>query len=219
MVREQLPYERAAQLFILQSSPAYKRKNAQCTAFRKATSMVKDSFEMVEGSRKQRKALTSATMRHIFAPMSDQIVRKHKHMEFLNSKLDDHKTMMERMRTCKDPTECAMMLEELDQLLDRSPLLGFASKGENQWRYHWAATYTDEFVGCSENGSYMRFIFICMSGHADFPCMTIQQSKEWKTKSGDPLWPGGYECPCGTTYRHKYGVLVEIVAPGVEGIL
>jgi hypothetical protein len=49
--------------------------------------------------------------------------------------------------------------------------------------------------------------------------MTIQQSKDWKTKSGDPLWPKGWMCPCGTTYRTKYGVIVEIVAPGVDGIL
>jgi hypothetical protein len=187
-------------------------------AFREAVASVQESFEMVDGSRKQRKSLVMATMK-LFAPMSDQIVRKYKHMEMLNSKLDEHKSMMERMRTCKDPAECIKMLEELDKLLDRAPLFGFADKLVNQWRYQLAATYSDEFVGDSENVPYMRFFFICMSGHADDPCMTIQQSKEWNTKSGDPLWPGRYTCPFGTTYHHKYGVLVEIVAPGVEGIL
>jgi hypothetical protein len=49
--------------------------------------------------------------------------------------------------------------------------------------------------------------------------MTIQQSKEWKIKSGNPLCPQGWTCPCGTNYRTKYGVIVEIVAPGVDGIL
>jgi hypothetical protein len=37
--------------------------------------------------------------------------------------------------------------------------------------------------------------------------MTIQQSKAWET------------CTCGTTYRKKHGVVVEIVSPGIDGIL
>ena len=49
--------------------------------------------------------------------------------------------------------------------------------------------------------------------------MTIQQSKAWKTKSGDPLWPNGWECPCGTTYRTKYGVVIELVTDRINGIL
>jgi hypothetical protein len=49
----------------------------------------------------------------------------------------------------------------------------------------------------------MHFFVVCMSGHADYPYITIQQSKAWKP---------------GTTYRKKYGVVVEIVMPGIDGI-
>jgi hypothetical protein len=31
--------------------------------------------------------------------------------------------------------------------------------------------------------------------------------------------PQGRQCPCGTNYRTRFGVIVEIVAPGVDGIL
>ena len=127
--------------------------------------------------------------------------------------------MMENMRTCKDPKEAQNMLAELDELLDRAPLLGFADKGENQWKYQLASTYSDEYISNPSNGTYLLFFSICMSGHKDWPCMTIQQSKGRKTKSGDPLWPNGYTCPCGTTYRTKYGVVIELVADSIEGIL
>ena len=57
------------------------------------------------------------------------------------------------------------MLAELDELLDRAPLLGFADKGENQWKYQLASTYSDEYISNPSNGTYLRFFFICMSGH------------------------------------------------------
>jgi hypothetical protein len=77
----------------------------------------------------------------------------------------------------------------------------------------------DELVFDSASGSCMRLFFICMSGHADWLCMTVQQSKTWKDKSGDLLWPKGYVCLCGTPYKTKCGVVVEIVAPGIDSIL
>jgi hypothetical protein len=217
MTQMQLPDLKSAQLHIIQVSPGFKRKSEQQSRWQQAKKCVKVDFEMMSGSRKQIRTLTLAAMKTLFSPMADAIVRKHRHMELLNSDLDMHKSMIQRMKTCTDPTECQEMLTELDNLLD-SPLLGFEGK-KDQWQFQLASTYSDEYVSDSKSGSYMRFFFMCLSGHADTPCMTIQQSKEWKTKSGDPLWPKGWTCPCGTTYRTKYGVIVEIVAPGIDGIL
>jgi hypothetical protein len=49
--------------------------------------------------------------------------------------------------------------------------------------------------------------------------MTIQKSKDWQTNTGNPLMPQGWLCVCGTKYRTRFGVIVEIVAPGVDGIV
>ena len=56
-----------------------------------------------------------------FKPMAEVIIRKYRHMALLNSKLEEHKDMMERMRKCKDPIQAKKMVEELDELLDHSP--------------------------------------------------------------------------------------------------
>jgi hypothetical protein len=109
-----------------------------------------------------------------------------------------------------------------NQCMAPCPLLAF--QGKDQWQFQLASTYSDEYVSDTASGTYctvqyMRFFFMCLSGHAETPCMTIQQSKEWKIKSGNPICPQGWTCPCGTNYRTKYGVIVEIVAPGVDGIL
>jgi hypothetical protein len=74
------------------------------------------------------------------------------------------------------------------------------------------AVWVAKFISDTVWGSYMRFFYICMSGHPDWPCMTIQQS-------GDPLFPIGSECPCGTKYRAKYGVVVELAVPGIDTFL
>jgi hypothetical protein len=87
------------------------------------------------------------------------------------------------------------------------------------WRGQLESTYPDEDVSDTVSGTCMRFYFICLGGGTETPCMTIQQSKDWQTKSDDPLRPKGYMCPCGTTYKTKYGIIVEIVTPGVDGIL
>ena len=81
----------------------YARKSAQPNAFQEATSVVTAHFETLDGSRKETRSVTMSAMARLFKPMSDVIIRKYRRMEFLNSKLDVHKDMMERMRKCKDP--------------------------------------------------------------------------------------------------------------------
>jgi hypothetical protein len=75
-----------------------------------------------------------------------------------------------------------------------------------------SAAWVAKFMSDTAWVSYMHFFYICMSGHADWPCMTIQQS-------GDLLSPIGSVCPCGTKYRTKYGVVVEIVVPNKDAFL
>jgi hypothetical protein len=74
------------------------------------------------------------------------------------------------------------------------------------------AVWVANFISDTAWVSYMRFFYICMSGHADWPCMTIQQS-------GDPVFPIGAVCPCGTKYRAQYGIVVEIAVPGMDTFL
>jgi hypothetical protein len=217
MVREQLPDLRSAQLYIIRASPGFAKKSLKQKAWQDAIANVQREFKMLQGSRTQIRAINHATMQSLFSPMADAIARKHKHMQFLSSDMEVHKHMMQRMQTCTDTKEAQRLLEELDKLLDHSPLLAF--QGKNQWEYQLASTYSDEYVSNTAAGTYMRFFFVCLGGGLANPCMTIQKSKDWQTNTGNPLMPKGWRCVCGTNYRTKYGVIVEIVAPGIDGIL
>jgi hypothetical protein len=216
MTREALPDLRAAQFFILKASPGFLKKSRTQAAWQDAKRIVQDEFKMMKGTRKEMHSVTHATMRHLFAPLAKAIARKHRHMEFLNSNMEIHKAMMERMRTCTDPKLAQLLLEELDKLMEPSQLLAF--QGENQWQFQLASTYSDEYVSDKAAGTYMRFFFVCLGG-GDNPCMTILESKEWEPKSGIPLNPNGWRCKCGTNYKTKFGVICEIMAQGYDGIL
>jgi prophage DNA circulation protein len=139
MAREHLPDLRSAQLYIIKASPGFAKKSLKQKAWQDAIANVQRDFKMLEGSRTQIRAITHATMQSLFAPMADAIARKHKHMQFLNSDMEVHKHMMQRMQTCTDTKEAQRLLEELDKLLDHSQLLAFQGKnqwGSTSWRAH-----------------------------------------------------------------------------------
>jgi hypothetical protein len=69
-----------------------------------------------------------------------------------------------------------------------------------------ARTYPAEYVSDTASGIDIRVYFMCGGCGTAYTCMTVLQ-------------PKCYMCHCGTTYRTKYGVIVEIVTRGVDGIL
>jgi hypothetical protein len=111
-----------------------------------------------------------------------------------------------------------------NQLMEPSQPLAF--QGKNQWEsrknpWEFMLASTDEFEHVSDEaaGTCMRVFFVCLGGGPDDPCMTIQESKQWAPKSGVQLNPNCWFCTCGARYKSKFGVIVEIVVPGVDGIL
>ena len=107
---------------------------------------------------------------------------------------------------------------ELDAFYVPEPVLGFASRGEDQWKFQMAATYSDEFV--SKDGNWMRVYFVCLAGMGyGAKCLKVLANKTWKPKSGDWLRPDGWSCMCEATYKASWGCLCEIKAPGVDNLL
>ena len=109
---------------------------------------------------------------------------------------------------------------ELDSFYIPEPVLGFASRGpEEQWKFQFAATYSDEFV--SKDGNFMRVFFVCLANTGwGVKCLTALANKVWRPKSGDWLNPHGWACAdCNASYKSAWGCLCEIKAPGVPDLL
>ena len=156
MIREHLPDEQAARYWIIQAAPGYAKKQLVSAAFRKAKLFAKQEFPMMDSNNKLRK-VALASMTKIFAPMADAIIRKTKHMEFLGSQADEHKELANRIRNCSDPEEAKKLLAQMDEFISKpSPLLAFADKGAQQWRYQLAATYSDDWVTSTDGGASCR---------------------------------------------------------------
>ena len=220
-MREQcLEDEGAARLWIIQSSPAYARKHKVQQSWKHAKEFVDHNMEGLT-SKKEKRAATFIGMRQLLEPMADVLVRKYKHMELIEKTHAGYLVIMEELKTVKDPAEIERIMKELDGFHKREALLGFASKGEDHWKYQMASTYSDEYISC--NGNHCRVYFICLAGKggwADNKCLAILPSKVWQPKSGDWLYPKGWSCiACTSGYCHNWGVIIEIKSPVLEEIL
>ena len=209
MVREGLSSEGEARWYIIQNAPSFNRKQKQWSSYREAKQMVKDMEGIGSGpnTRREKRAICMASMQSLFMPMADIIIRKKKHMEMLLAKHEGYLSHLAAMKHEKDPSKLKTMMAECDKFFEREPLLGFASKGADQWRFQMASSYSDEFI--SKDGNYLRMYFICLAGLGGWTenkCLHVLASKTWKPKSGDPLDPIGWGCTqCTSDYRASWG--------------
>ena len=208
--------EAEARHWIIRASPDFKRKEKQWGEFKQAKQMVATHFPLLSTSKSKHMA-TMSCMSELFGELADQIVKKHKQMLFLEQKHEGYLKLLAEMKTCTDAGRVKELVKELDSFLQREPLLGFASKGSQQWEYQMASTYADDFI--SKAGNWMRLYYVCLAnqGYGKL-CLKVLPNKTWEPKSGSWLNPKGYYCICESSYKSTWGCVAEIRAPGIDGI-
>ena len=115
-------------------------------------------------------------------------------MEMLQEKHEGYMAHLAAMKNKKDPAKIAALLKECDKFFVREPLLGFASKGADQWRYQLASSYSDEFI--SKGGNYLRLYFICLAGRGRWaekqvpPRLCVKGVEAKARRHPEPPWMG-----------------------------
>jgi len=165
--------------------------------------------------------MTLMAMRDLFEPMADVLVRKYKHMELIEQKHTEYLAALQELKSAKDEATIQRLMKKLDEIHKKEDLLAFASKGEDQWKYQLASTYSDEYI--SHNGNWCRVYYICLAGQGgwtDNKRMAILPAKVWQPKSGDWLYPKGWSCTCCySNYMSTWGVIIEIMSPVLNQLL
>ena len=143
MTEHVLENEAAARTWIVQNSKGYQRKHAVHERWQHSREFVAENFSGMT-SKKEKRAITLMAMRDLFEPMADVLVRKYKHMELIEQKHTEYLAALQELKSAKDEATIQRLMKKLDEIHKKEDLLAFASKGEDQWKYQLASTYSDE---------------------------------------------------------------------------
>ena len=191
------------------------KKKAKVDAFVKARTEMKESYDTMGVSKTKRELtqLTRVSLTQIFEGISDLIALKVASLESLKTTMERCSALREELKTCKDVHRIAAIVQIISTENEKDhQMLAFKDQntGKTDWRKWMASTYHDEYV--STRFGYFRYWYICMAGHADWPCMTAITSKKWGRKYQDPgASKNKWKCTvCACNYWTKWGVFVEI---------
>jgi hypothetical protein len=224
--------EEDAKLQVLAGPMEHKSKRAH--QYKLACESKREEFEAMPGdgpSRKERRKLTLASMKELFQPLAEFIIRKHSAMTLVVKDVKRHEELVRELAKCKSITQEQAILDEMENLEVDDKFLAFESKGpEQQHDFILASSYSDEWteikngkgqvVGgiCSWYVCRARTAWDDAKGHV--ACNAVTPSKDWDRKFEDLLASKRRWCShCAARYNASWGQLVELKRVNANGEL
>ena len=212
--------EREAQTIILaqRSTPTYARERNN--KYKEVLAEKQMEFEGM--SRSGLRKVTRDDLSQILEPLGSFISRKLDQLTRRSVGIEEHDTLLEEFKCCKDKARSYDLLLKIEALQEQleadTTSLAFADKGTEQNAYLQVATFSDEWVSCEKG--FLRAWYGCFHTKKNTvpKCGTVMASKRWGRKFKDPAAPKQkyYCCICGCRFNTCFGMLVQIMCKGVS---